>query len=199
MEEIYKSLTKGIRRSKNKTIVFLCGASGSGKTTSRQTILNEIKMKNTYITINLDDITKYDIKYDEARTILKQLFTKSVKDGYNILYDGTCRFPSYVRNLMEETVNEKYKIILVINYAELSTVVRRVKQRVDQPMPSNLVKQVYSEISKNASKYMNMDQIDELYLVSNEEGSKIIFSRKDKEIKCISPESSFYFDVSKYC
>ena len=47
---------------------------------------------------------------------------------------------------------------------------------------------------------MDVKNIDEIYFFSNEgEQMKIIFSRKEKSIKCISSKEEFYFDVSKYC
>ena len=167
-ESIYKKLTKGVRRS--KTAIFLCGASGSGKSTTRDSILNKIKFKHSHVLLNLDDIIGYKERVSESRKTLINLFRRAVEDGYPVLYDGTCRYPPFIEKIINEILKDKgYKIILVLNYASLDKVIERVKQ------------------------------IDELYLFSNETQSKMVFSRKDKKIKCVSPDSDFYFDVSKHC
>jgi len=197
-ESIYKKLTKGVRRS--KTAIFLCGASGSGKSTTRDSILNKIKFKHTHVLLNLDDIIVYKERVSESRKTLINLFRRAVEDGYPVLYDGTCRYPPFIEKIIDEILKDKgYKVVLVLNYASLDKVIERVKQRFHQQTPIETVKEIYEELSQKAEEYMSMKNIDELYLFSNETQSKMVFSRKDKKIKCVSPDSDFYFDVSKYC
>lgn len=200
MDDIYEHLKKGVRKQKNKTAIFLCGASGSGKTSNRKTILDKIKFQKSYVSINLDDIIALNKSPDNARKIVVDLFERTINDGYSILYDGTCRYPPFVKDKINQLKNNNYKIVLVINYAKLETVIERVKQRKHQLTPISIVKNIYSEISKKADEYMNMKDIDELYLFSNEnERTKMVFSRVEKKIHCISPDDNFYFDVSQYC
>lgn len=200
--EIYEHLKKGVRKQKNKVIVFLCGAAGSGKTSHRKYILNQINFKNTFIEINLDDLVAfYDIRYStDSRKVLSELLEKASDDGYSILYDTTCRYPPSILNKIESIKEKGYKIILTMNYTSLPKIIERVKKRTNQPIPEDTVKKYFDELMKNAEKYMDVNTIDEIYLFSNNSDQmKMFFSKKDKVIKCTSPDEEFYFDVSKYC
>jgi hydroxymethylpyrimidine pyrophosphatase-like HAD family hydrolase len=100
---------------------------------------------------------------------------------------------------MKQLKEGGYKIILGIMYASLGTVLGRVRRRVEQPLDKDIAKDIYQHLKKNVETYMSVSEIDEVYLYNNEQTSKLIYSRKAKKIYCLSPESNFYFDVSKYC
>jgi predicted ABC-type ATPase len=198
--DIYEHLKKGVRKSKNKVGIFICGASGSGKSSNKETILNKIKFQKSYISINLDEIILQSNQVEDSRGTLDFVLKHAVEDGYSIVYDGTCRYPKYVSHRMNFVKQHDYKIILVIVYADLKTILERIKKRHEQPLTEDFVKNVYNEVSKKVEYFMNMKDIDEVYLFSNEtERTKMVFSRKDKKITCSSPDSNFYFDVSQYC
>jgi predicted ABC-type ATPase len=199
MEEIYQSLTKGIRKPKNKIALFLCGAAGSGKTTSRSKFLDDVGMKTTFVTLNIDDIRPIVGSQQAARQVFGELTDKVIEDGYSLLYDATCRDRSNIIARMKQLKEGGYKIILGIMYASLGTVLGRVRRRVEQPLDQDIAKDIYQHLKKNVETYMSVSEIDEVYLYNNEQTSKLIYSRKAKKIYCLSPESNFYFDVSKYC
>ena len=91
MDEIYKSLTKGVRKPKQKVALFLCGAAGSGKTTSRSIFLDDVQMNTTFVTLNIDDVRSIVGTQEKARNVFVELVDKAIADGYSILYDATCR------------------------------------------------------------------------------------------------------------
>jgi len=198
--DIYERLKKGVRKQKTKTAVFICGTSGSGKSSNRKTILNEMNFSKTYISINLDDIITESKQVDHSRGTLDFILKETVNDGYSLVYDGTCRYPKYVSHRMSYVKQHGYKIILAIVYADLNTILERIKKRHEQPLTEDFVKTVYHEVSKKVEFFMNFKEIDEVYLFSNEsERTKLVFSRDEKRVHCISPNEQFYFDISRYC
>ena len=195
-EEIYKSLTKGVRRPKHKVAMFMCGAAGTGKTSLRDRFLSDIGMKSSFVYLNLDEI-----KTDKstAREILKSLVRRTVEDGYSLLWDATCRNKSEILAEMGSMKSKGYKIVLGMVYASLNTVLKRIKKRTEQPVEESVVRDIYQHMMRSAEVYMNKDVIDEIYLYNNEKDAILMFSKSDKSVQCHSPHLKFYFDVSKYC
>ena len=199
MDEIYQQLTKGVRKPKNKVAIFLCGAAGSGKTTSRDMFLKDAGIKTTFVTLNIDDIRPKIGSQEAARGVFVKLIDQTIQDGYSFLYDGTCRDRKNTVTRIKEAKNNGYKIVLGITYASLGTVLNRIRKRVNQPLEDELVREIYGHLKKNIETYMSVDEIDEVYLYNNEKSTKLIFYKDAKEVHCVSPDSKFYFDVSKYC
>jgi len=199
MEEIYNFLTKGIRKPKHKVAIFLCGAAGTGKTSSKETFLDDAKIKTTFVNINIDEIRPMVGTQEEARKVLVSIFNNAVNDGYSILYDGTCRDKTNILNRIKFLKENQYKIILGITYTSLNTALKRIQERTDQPLDETIARDIYLHLKRNVETYMKLDDIDEVYLYNNEKLTKLVFTRKLKRISCISPNSNFYFDISKYC
>ena len=199
MDQIYEDLTTGVRKpTKNKVGIFMCGTSGAGKTVNRDKYLEDMGLKTTYVLLNLDNIWAIS-QHEDARAIFKQIILKTIEDGYSFYYEGTCRSPGYIVPKMQEAKKNGYIVKLGFVYADLDTVLKRIKERVDQPTTTDFAKLVYSQVKKHAAGYMNLDLFDEIYLYNNTKTSKLIFYKDKKEVECISPTSKFYFDVSKYC
>jgi predicted ABC-type ATPase len=199
MEEIYKFLTKGVRKpTKNKIGIFVCGAAGSGKSKFKHKYIEDIGLTTTYVFLNIDDVWVYT-KGENTSDVFKNIVSKTINDGYSFYYEGTCRYPDRTIEQIKHAKEKGYKTKLVFVYAELDTVIKRIKERVDQPLKPEFAKIVYSQIKNHAKDYMKSDLFDEIYLYNNQKTSNLIFYKDKKEVHCISPESKFYFDVSKYC
>lgn len=199
MDPIYHKITKGVRKPKNKVALFLCGAAGSGKTTTQNIFLDDAKMKTTFVTLNIDTIRPLVGSQEATRPIFQELIDKTIEDGYSFLYDGTCRDKNNITRRIRELKQKGYRIVLGITYASMGTVLGRVQRRTDQPLDDNIVKDIYEHLKKHVEMYMTIDDIDEIYLYNNEKSTKLIFTRKSTKVTCLSPQSNFYFDVSKYC
>lgn len=199
MDQIYKEITKGVRRPKHKVALFLCGAAGSGKTTIRSVFLQDAGMKTTFVTLNIDEIRPIVGSQEAARTVFQQLIDQTISDGYSFLYDGTCRDRGTILGRMKELKQKGYTIVAGITYASLGTVLGRVKRRVDQPLDDDIAKDIYQHLKKNVESYMKVDEIDKVYLYNTEKKVKLLYVRDAKKVTCLLPESAFYFDVSKYC
>jgi predicted ABC-type ATPase len=199
MEDIYASITKGVRKPKNPVALFLCGAAGTGKTTLRNQFLHDAGMTTTFVTLNVDMVREIVGDQPTARTVFNQLTDRAISDGYSILYDATCRDKSNIVVRMKELKHKGYKLVLGIVYATRKTMLGRIQRRIDQPLDESVAQDIYSHLSKNVETYMSLKDIDEVYLYNNETTAKLIFKRTAKKVYCISPTSAFYFDVSRYC
>ena len=199
MDSLYKALTKGVRKPKRKIALFLCGAAGSGKTTTRDMFLNDAKIQTSFVTLNIDQIRPTIGSQEAARPVFQHLIDRTIEDGYSFLYDGTCRDKNNITRRIRELKQKGYRIILGITYASLGTVLGRVQRRTDQHLEDDKVRDIYDHLKKHVELYMSMDEIDEVYLYTNETSTKLIFTRKANKVTCISPTSAFYFDVSTYC
>jgi predicted ABC-type ATPase len=199
LDELYNSLIKGVRKPKHKLALFLCGAAGSGKTSSRSTFLRDAGITTTYVTLNLDEIRGVVGTQEEARKVFVELTNRVIENGYSLLYDATCRDTSNVIPRMKELKQKGYTVILGITFATERTILGRIQRRVDQPLDESIARDIYAHLKKNVEKYMSLDAIDEVYLYNNEQTTTLIYKRKGQRIYCVSPSSKFYFDVSKYC
>lgn len=197
-EEVFDRITTGVAKPKKyKLAIFICGASGTGKSSMRDKFIRDAKIKTSLVYLNIDNIK--EVGREEARVIFNKLIDKSVDEGYSILYDGTCRNKKDVTELMKKLKSKDYKIIVGMTYTTLPTALKRLEDRRGQYVPETVARDIYQHMKKNAEVYMTINYIDEMYLYNNEEASKLIFKRKNKQIDCILPNEDFYFDVSKYC
>lgn len=199
-EEVYKDLTKNVRKpKKNKVALFICGASGTGKSSIRYKFLKDAKIKTSFVYLNIDNIK--EVGREEARIIFNHSLLRAIDDGYSIFYDGTCRNKKDVSDTMKLLKSKNYKIILGMTYTSLPTALKRLEDRRGQFVSETVAKDIYQHMKKNAEVYMDMKEIDKVYLYTNENTSELIlvYDQTKKEINCLLPNEDFYFDVSKYC
>lgn len=197
-EQVYSRITKNVHKpKKHKIAIFVCGASGTGKTTMRYKFLSDAKVKTSLAYINLDDIK--EVGREDARKILNYSLLKAIEDGYSIFYDGTCRNKGDIAESMKLMKSKDYKIIMGMTYTTLPTALKRLEDRKNQFVSESVAKDIYKHMSKNAESYMDMKDIDEVYLYNNENTTTLIFKKTAKEVQCILPDEHFYFDVSQYC
>ena len=199
-DELYASLTAGIRKpTKHKVALFSCGAAGSGKTTSRKQFVEDAGIKTTFVYLNIDNYWKYAPTMDKARELYRRLVIRVVDDGYSFLMDATCRNTSSISSLMTEVKEKGYTVKLSITYAKLNTVLQRLRKRVQQYTRPELGIAIYKEVEQKIESLLKNPNIDEIFLYDNETITRLIFHKDAKKVVCLFPESSFYFDVSKYC
>jgi len=197
-DEVFSRITQGIAKpKKNKLAIFICGSSGTGKTTMRHKFLRDARIKTTFVYLNLDDIK--EVGLEEARKLLQSLTKRVIEQGYSLFYDGTCRNKQDTIETMKTLKSKDYKIILGMTYTSLPTALKRLDERRGQYVSESVAKDIYQHMTKNAETYMDLKHIEELYLYNNEENVTLIFKKTNKRVECLMPESDFYFDVSKYC
>jgi predicted ABC-type ATPase len=199
-EELFKRLTATARRpTKHKLAIFSCGASGVGKTEGKESFLKDAGIKTSYVYINVDKIRLLTGDHTTAQKMLAYVVKKTIDEGYSFLWDATCRNLKTIPEAMRNAKKNGYKIIVSMAYAELGTILKRIRDRITQPTPEDLVRFIYQYMKKHAETYMKMTEIDEVYLYNTNKTSQLIFYKDRKTVQCIHPEMNFYFDVSKYC
>jgi predicted ABC-type ATPase len=197
MEKVYEKLIKGVHKpKKHKFALFLCGSSGTGKTSSKNTFIKDAGLTTTYVNLNLDTVWSITKGEGNIQTIYNEIIERVIREGYSFVYDGTCRNVQTVHLLMNHVKREGYAIKLGMIYANLKITLERLSLRKNQPITQKLAKEIYTEVSRVAKQYMNADEI---YLYNNDDTTTLIFYKTHKKIECIHPEMNFYFDVSEYC
>jgi predicted ABC-type ATPase len=201
-EEIYQRLTeKANKPKKYKLALFICGASGTGKSSLRYKFLNDAKIKTSFVYLNIDDIR--EVGREEARVIFNHSLVRAIEDGYSIFYDGTCRNKKDVSDTIKLLKSKNYKIILAMTYTSLPTALKRLEDRQGQFVSESVARDIYQHMSKNAETYMKLKEIDQVYLYLNETKPELIvmYDKPKKAISCRlgAEREHFYFDISKYC
>lgn len=199
-EELFQRLTATARRpTKHKLAIFSCGASGVGKTVNKESFLKTAGIKTSYVYINVDKVRLLTGDHATAQKTLSYVVKKTIDEGYSFFWDATCRNKNTMTEEIKHAKAKGYKIVFSLMYAELGTVLKRVRERITQQTDESIVRDIYQHMKKNAEVYMKLDEIDEVYLYNNNKTSQLVFYRDKKRVQCIHPELNFYFDVSKYC
>ena len=199
-EEIYTQLTDGVHKpKKHKMAVFLCGSSGTGKSTTKDQILKDAGIRGTYVDLNIDMIRPIVGSQDKATAIFGYFIKRTLEDGYSFVYDGTCRDKGSMVKRISAAKQKGYRIIMGMTYTTLDTALQRILGRSNQPLDENIAREIYQQVSKVIEGFMTVRNIDELYLYNNERTSTLIFHKSKKSVKCFHSDMDFYFDVSEYC
>ena len=199
-EQIYAQLIDGVHKpKKHKTAVFLCGSSGTGKSTTKEQLLKDAGIRGTYVDLNIDMIRPIVGSQDKATAIFGYFIKKTLDDGYSFVYDGTCRDKGSMVKRISAAKQKGYRIIMGMTYTTLETALDRILQRSNQPLDEPIAREIYRQVSKVIEGFMTVRNIDELYLYNNEHTSTLIFHKAKKSIKCLHSNMDFYFDVSDYC
>ena len=199
-DELYEFFAAG--RGKGNTAVFMCGATGTGKSTLVPTLLKRIANKEDTVTLNIDALHKRypSATHEELQPIFQRLVDRVITNGLPFVYDGTCRNRKTVMTAIQDAKRRRYTVTIGIVYTTLPTAIERAMSRTERPISEDIVRDVYQDISKKAELYFNMPQVDNVILFNNETDPVIILEKKKGTVKCLSPgRSEFYFDVSKYC
>lgn len=187
-------LVKGVRKPKHKIALFLCGSSGTGKTSSVNRVIEDAGLRTTFVYLNADKLRDTVRSYEA----LQELAFRIMKEGYSIVWDKTCRNVGETQKEIMEFKKHGYKTILSMLYANVDTVVKRVSSRTEQPIPEDVVRRIFRELRSKAERYLETD-VDELFLYNNDRTLTLIFHKNKKHVTCLSPKTKFYFDISEYC
>jgi predicted kinase len=199
-EQIYTEITRGVHKpKKHKIAVFLCGSSGTGKTTTKQKILNDAGLKGTYVDLNIDTVTQMVGSREKAFQMFGYLIRQTMADGYSLLYDGTCRDKGTMSRRILMAKELGYKVVMGMTYTTLDTALKRILGRTEQPLDEKIAREIYGQVSKVAESLVKLKTVDEVYLYNNEHTSTLMFHKAKKSVQCIHSDMDFYFDVSDFC
>jgi predicted ABC-type ATPase len=92
-----------------------------------------------------------------------------------------------------------YKTVGCIVYTGVDTAIRRIRERIHQPVSEDIILDFHRQFKTRAADLMADKRFDEIYLFNNEKEFSLLLSKKKKSIVCRDTDSDFYFDISKYC
>ena len=192
MDEVYSYVVKGVRKpTKHKRVLFLCGASGTGKTTHASKFLEDAEMHTSYVYLNIDELGKV-FPYIR-RDAIPELLVRDTNDGYSVFVDATCRIRRTYVSIIDDLLRKGYRITMGVMYVPLETALSRVASRTEQPIPERVVRDIYAHTKRNIESYMHLP---ELFLYSN---GRLVFQKNGESVTCPNPSAPFYFPLSKYC
>lgn len=198
--QVYAHLTTGVHKpKKHKIAVFLCGSSGTGKTSTKQQVLKDAGITGTFVDLNIDTVTQIVGSREKAFQMFGQLIRQTMEDGYSFLYDGTCRDKGNMARRILASKQKGYRTVMGMTYTSLDTALKRILGRTEQPVPENVAREIYHQVSDVAEGFVKSKNIDEIYLYNNEHTSTLIFHKAKKAVQCFHSDMGFYFDVSEYC
>ena len=174
---------------------LICGPSGVGKTSHFKEMLTNAGIK--------EDIQLFDpdMRSEKSNLERSEQALQDVKDaihrGESFGYTATCGGMRIIHDLLSQMRSKKYRIVVAIVYTSLPVALERIQKRFHQHVPDDVVKDLHAFFKTKAERFMKLGV--EIYLYNNETDFNLIFSEKNKKIVCRSPNSDFFFDVSKYC
>ena len=177
--------------------VLICGPPGTGKSTNVHRVMKNAGFEGDFVLVDPDKIKADSHAEQSSRAIV--LLAETIDERKDVVYTGSCLAVSQINAILKKMKSKKYRTIVAISYTSLSTSLKRIAGRKDQPLDVDIASEVYNYFSTKAQRYMNLPAIDEIYLYNNETDFNLLFSRKKKKIMCSDPSGEFYFDVSEYC
>jgi predicted ABC-type ATPase len=175
---------------------LICGPSGVGKSTNIEDMLKNAGINKKLKIIDPDKI-QAENHNEQSRLAFTELYN-SIRLGNSFIYVGTCGGTREISEILHSMKKKKYRTIVAISYTTLGTALSRIEKRIEQPVPEEVIKDLHQFFKRKAEKYMEMDNLDEIYLYNNEKDFNLLLSKKNNVVVC-SGLTDFYFDISKYC
>jgi len=144
-EKIIEKALEGKLRKKNPKLLVIAGPPGSGKSSERERFIED---NDDAVFSDPDEIRHYLIKnydpqdnahvqltYQESHDVADKIFRRAIELGYNIIFEGTLRYPDGHNNeygdglgpnkAIEECLKKEYEIQAAFVHAPLEECFRR--------------------------------------------------------------------------
>jgi predicted ABC-type ATPase len=175
---------------------LICGPSGVGKSSHVDLMLSNAGFNMKFLLIDPDKIT--GVSHREQSFIAFKEVANAINEGKSFVYVATCGGTKDMTDIIKKMKDNDFRTIVAISYTSLGKALERIKKRIGQPVPEEVVRDLHQFFTRKAEMYMTMPNLDEIYLYNNETDFNLLLSKKHNKILC-SENSNFYFDVSKYC
>jgi predicted ABC-type ATPase len=175
------------------TLGFLiCGPSGVGKTTNYERMLHAAGIKKKLFLID-PDLRKESTHEERSRLALEDVH-RVISEGKSFAYTATCGGMRILNDLIRRM--KGYHVVVSVVYTSLPTALERIRKR-SQQVPDDVVEDLHAFFKSKAERFMKLPV--DIYLYNNETDFHLVWSKKNKKVVCLHPESVFYFDISRYC
>ena len=186
---IRERLEEGKSPSK-KHAVILVGGPGAGKSGIKKPIIEkQLKLKESdFINIDPDRILSelFDNNNDCRRSVNQIndiIYEKSIKQGKNIIFDGTGKdYDWYFNDVIQILKREEYIVTIGIISNNVNIVLDRIKKRAEETgrdVHKDYVEYVYDKLEQNIPKYLNISCVyaDNIFLFDNKYKLKHTYSK----------------------
>jgi predicted ABC-type ATPase len=174
-----------------------CGPSGVGKSSNIHKMLENANLnKDDFLLIDPD---KLDGTHTEQSTKALELVYDSIKNNKSFVYIATCGGTKIIIDILSKLKKKKFRSIVAITYTSLPIALKRISERSEQPVPSEVVEDLHKFFKTKAERFMSLSNIDQIYLYNNNTNFNLLLSKKSNKIVCSNENNEFYFDISKYC
>jgi predicted ABC-type ATPase len=180
-----------------KYALIICGPSAVGKSTHIPEMLEHAGLPSSFSLIDPDSFG-LESQRDRSNRAFEEV-DEHISAGKSFVYVGSCLRKNKLETVFHKLRRSKFKTVACIVYTDTETAVRRAKERLNQPVPEDVVRDFHSQFKKRASELMENPLVDEVYLYNNEEQFSLLLSKKKKKIVCRTADADFFFDISKYC
>lgn len=213
LDHVAQPLVKAAPKPEKPLAIFMCGPAGSGKTTVRGSLLEDLRIDiNNIIIADPDEIIKAFEQWNSPGRmkchyaasfilydILMPIFATS---GYHLVFDTTCRNVKFTSEFIKLLKKNGYYIIMNEVYVSKKTALKRTDERgqiTERVVPREFVEMIYDEFMKAAKAYMTMKEIDEIRLFNNEGSSAtLVYHRKNGQVLIKDNRHKFYFSFKGF-
>jgi hypothetical protein len=174
---------------------LICGSPGTGKTSHVREMLDNAGLADPFLIIDPDKVDA--LSHEERSTSAMNTVIETIRKGKSFVYIATCGGTKIILGLLARMKAKKYRTVVAIPYTSLTTALSRIAKRKEQPVGEDVVRDLYAFFTSKAERFMNMKNLDEVYLYNNETDFNLLLKMKNKHVAC--SKGDFYFDISKYC
>lgn len=214
LESILDSFIPKTKPPKSPLAIFICGVSGSGKTSIINQIKKEFKLSK-FAYINPDEVIMklpyWKKTHDTASlyplissVFLEEFEERVFKSKHHFIYDKVCRFPDMQLYLFPILKKLGYTIKYIVNYVSLETSKKRVHERAKtehRDLSDKYIENIYKTIQQEYSLILKKHfrkWIDEIRFYNMEKEPRLILQQKGNIITC-DKEHTFYINLDKFC